>query len=105
MVRAAVPVRPPGEGTKVPVSAVASDASTGASLAELQATTGIAELERLVGRELVELVDSIELRPALHLKEGDEIVLSAQFMLDSESRLREAIQKMLEVRKHEPGGH
>ena len=27
---------------------------------------------------------------------------SAQFMLDSESRLREAIQKMLEVRSSEP---
>lgn len=33
------------------------------------------------------------------LHEGEEIVVSAQFMLDSESRLREAIQKMLEVRK------
>jgi len=33
------------------------------------------------------------------LKEGDEIVVSAQFMLDSESRLREAIQKMLEIRR------
>jgi len=32
------------------------------------------------------------------LGEGEEIVLSAQFMLDSESRLREAIQKMLEAR-------
>ena len=32
------------------------------------------------------------------LTEGEEIVVSAQFMLDSESRLREAIQKMLEVR-------
>ena len=31
------------------------------------------------------------------LKEGEEIVISAQFMLDSESRLREAIQKMLEA--------
>ena len=31
------------------------------------------------------------------LREGEEIVISAQFMLDSESRLREAIQKMLEV--------
>jgi len=39
------------------------------------------------------------------LKEGEEIVLSAQFMLDSESRLQEAIQKMLELRKREPGGH
>ncbi len=39
------------------------------------------------------------------LKAGEEIVLSAQFMLDSESRLREAIQKMLELRKREPGAH
>lgn len=39
------------------------------------------------------------------LKEGDKIVLSAQFMLDSESRLREAIQKMLELQKRAPGGH
>jgi len=39
------------------------------------------------------------------LNEGEEIVLSAQFLLDSESRLREAIQKMLELRKREPGGH
>jgi Cu(I)/Ag(I) efflux system membrane fusion protein/cobalt-zinc-cadmium efflux system membrane fusion protein len=33
------------------------------------------------------------------LSEGEEIVISAQFMLDSESRLREAVQKMLEVRQ------
>lgn len=33
------------------------------------------------------------------LSEGDEIVISAQFMLDSESRLREAVQKMLEGRR------
>jgi Cu(I)/Ag(I) efflux system membrane fusion protein/cobalt-zinc-cadmium efflux system membrane fusion protein len=39
------------------------------------------------------------------LQEGEEIVLSGQFMLDSESRLREAIQKMLELRKRAPGGH
>jgi Cu(I)/Ag(I) efflux system membrane fusion protein/cobalt-zinc-cadmium efflux system membrane fusion protein len=39
------------------------------------------------------------------LEEGEEIVISAQFMLDSESRLQEAIQKMLELRKREPGGH
>lgn len=39
------------------------------------------------------------------LNEGEEIVLSAQFMLDSESRLRDAIQKMLELQKREPGGH
>ena len=32
------------------------------------------------------------------LEEGDKIVLSGQFLLDSESRLREAIQKMLEGR-------
>ena len=32
------------------------------------------------------------------LSEGDNIVLSGQFLLDSESRLREAIQKMLDVR-------
>lgn len=32
------------------------------------------------------------------LNEGEQVVTSAQFMLDSESRLREAIQKMLEVR-------
>ncbi len=32
------------------------------------------------------------------LQEGEEIVVSAQFMFDSESRLREAIQKMLEAR-------
>ncbi len=37
------------------------------------------------------------------LSEGEEIVLSAQFMLDSESRLREAVQKMLEVRKNDAG--
>ncbi|MCK5194202.1 MAG: efflux RND transporter periplasmic adaptor subunit [Desulfobulbaceae bacterium] len=39
------------------------------------------------------------------LNEGEEIVLSAQFMLDSESRLREAIQKMLKLRQRTPGGH
>jgi Cu(I)/Ag(I) efflux system membrane fusion protein/cobalt-zinc-cadmium efflux system membrane fusion protein len=33
------------------------------------------------------------------LQENEKIVISAQFMLDSESRLQEAIQKMLEVRK------
>jgi Cu(I)/Ag(I) efflux system membrane fusion protein/cobalt-zinc-cadmium efflux system membrane fusion protein len=32
------------------------------------------------------------------VREGEEIVVSAQFMLDSESRLREAIQKMLSVK-------
>jgi hypothetical protein len=33
------------------------------------------------------------------LSEGEEIVTSAQFMFDSESRLHEAIQKMLEVKQ------
>ncbi len=33
------------------------------------------------------------------LREGEKIVVSAQFMLDSESRLREAISKMLEIRR------
>jgi multidrug efflux pump subunit AcrA (membrane-fusion protein) len=33
------------------------------------------------------------------LREGEQIVTSGQFMLDSESQLREAIQKMLEPRK------
>ena len=36
------------------------------------------------------------------LNEGDTIVTSAQFMFDSESRLREAIQKMLEARSDKP---
>jgi len=36
------------------------------------------------------------------LSEGETVVTSAQFMLDSESKLREAIQKMLEPKK-EPG--
>lgn len=37
------------------------------------------------------------------LNEGDTIVTSAQFMFDSESRLREAIQKMLEARSDKSG--
>ncbi len=37
------------------------------------------------------------------LRENEQIVISAQFMLDSESRLREAIQKMLEVRQRSDG--
>ena len=35
------------------------------------------------------------------LREGEEIVISAQFMLDSESRLQEAVQKMLEVSRQQ----
>lgn len=38
------------------------------------------------------------------LAEGEAIVLSGQFMLDSESRLKEAIAKMLEVRSQKTGG-
>jgi Cu(I)/Ag(I) efflux system membrane fusion protein/cobalt-zinc-cadmium efflux system membrane fusion protein len=38
------------------------------------------------------------------LREGETVVTSAQFMLDSESKLREAIQKMLEPKKEEPAG-
>ncbi len=36
------------------------------------------------------------------LKEGEKIVISAQFMLDSESRLREVIQKMLKISDRGP---
>ncbi|MFO7737360.1 MAG: efflux RND transporter periplasmic adaptor subunit [Desulfatiglandaceae bacterium] len=35
------------------------------------------------------------------LSEGEQIVVSAQFMLDSESRLREAIQKTLKIQRHQ----
>ncbi|MBU2487809.1 MAG: efflux RND transporter periplasmic adaptor subunit [Proteobacteria bacterium] len=38
------------------------------------------------------------------LEEGDLVVVSAQFMLDSESRLREAIAKMLEARQEDSSG-
>lgn len=38
------------------------------------------------------------------LEEGQRIVTSAQFLLDSESRLREAIQKMLEAKKVNTAG-
>jgi multidrug efflux pump subunit AcrA (membrane-fusion protein) len=37
------------------------------------------------------------------LLEGEEVVTSAQFLLDSESRLQEAIQKMLEEKKNKAG--
>lgn len=37
------------------------------------------------------------------LKEGDVVVVSAQFMFDSESKLREAIQKMLEPKADSAG--
>jgi RND family efflux transporter MFP subunit len=41
--------------------------------------------------------DENEFQVLKGLREGEEIVVSAQFMLDSESRLQEAIQKMLEA--------
>jgi multidrug efflux pump subunit AcrA (membrane-fusion protein) len=37
------------------------------------------------------------------LKEGDEVVTSAHFLIDSESRLKEAITKMLETKKTDEG--
>jgi len=40
--------------------------------------------------------DNFEVQVLKGLSEGERIVVSGQFMLDSESRLREAIQKMLE---------
>jgi len=42
------------------------------------------------------------LQIAQGLFEGERVVTSAQFMFDSESKLREAIQKMLEPKKEEP---
>jgi Cu(I)/Ag(I) efflux system membrane fusion protein/cobalt-zinc-cadmium efflux system membrane fusion protein len=36
------------------------------------------------------------------LSEGEQVVTSAQFMLDSESKLREAIQKMLAPKTEQP---
>jgi multidrug efflux pump subunit AcrA (membrane-fusion protein) len=33
------------------------------------------------------------------LKDGDEVVTSAQFLIDSESNLREAIQKMITAKR------
>ncbi|MDH3343818.1 MAG: efflux RND transporter periplasmic adaptor subunit [Desulfobacteraceae bacterium] len=44
-------------------------------------------------------VNDYEFQVLEGLRENEQIVISAQFMLDSESRLREAIQKMLEVQK------
>ncbi len=39
------------------------------------------------------------------LKEGDEVVVSAHFLIDSESKLKEAITKMLEAKKGKKGGN
>lgn len=47
------------------------------------------------GDYLFEVIDGLE--------EGEEIVVSGQFMLDSESRLKEAIAKMLEARSQANG--
>lgn len=38
------------------------------------------------------------------VKEGDKVVTSSQFLIDSESKLKEAISKMLEAKKTEDGG-
>jgi membrane fusion protein, copper/silver efflux system len=43
--------------------------------------------------------DNYEVQVLKGLTEGEKIVVSGQFMLDSESRLREAVQKMLEPAK------
>ena len=45
--------------------------------------------------------DNYEVQVLSGLSEGDRIVVSGQFMLDSESRLNEAIQKMLKARHAE----
>lgn len=55
----------------------------------LKVTTGVSDEDGFV-----------EIRDGL--KEGDVVVTSAQFMFDSESKLREAIQKMLEPKAAEP---
>ena len=44
-----------------------------------------------MGERFAELPDD----PQRSVDEGEQVVTSAQFMLDSESKLREAIQKML----------
>lgn len=45
--------------------------------------------------------DNYDVQVLSGLREGEKIVVSGQFMLDSESRLHEAIQKMLEPQKAE----
>jgi len=47
--------------------------------------------------------DNHEIQVLAGLSENEEIVLSAQFLLDSESRLQEAVQKMLEVQQRGSG--
>jgi Cu(I)/Ag(I) efflux system membrane fusion protein len=47
--------------------------------------------------------DNFEVQVLEGLTEGEKIVVSGQFMLDSESRLREAVQKMLEPRPEDAG--
>jgi Cu(I)/Ag(I) efflux system membrane fusion protein len=37
------------------------------------------------------------------IEDGDEVVVSAQFLLDSESSLREATRKMMEIQDSQPG--
>jgi Cu(I)/Ag(I) efflux system membrane fusion protein len=43
------------------------------------------------GRGAVQVLDG--------LREGEEVVTSAQFLIDSESNLREAIQKIIDAKK------
>ncbi len=48
-----------------------------------------------VADNFIEIIDGV--------KEGDEIVTSSHFLIDSESNLNEAIQKMLEIKKGKSG--
>ena len=48
--------------------------------------------------------NSHEIQVLEGLSVGERIVLSGQFLLDSESRLREAIQKMLQARTKKEDG-
>jgi Cu(I)/Ag(I) efflux system membrane fusion protein/cobalt-zinc-cadmium efflux system membrane fusion protein len=48
--------------------------------------------------------NSHEIQVLEGLSAGEKIVLSGQFLLDSESRLREAIQKMLQARTEKKDG-
>jgi Cu(I)/Ag(I) efflux system membrane fusion protein len=38
------------------------------------------------------------------IEDGDEVVVSAQFLVDSESSLREATRKMMEIQDTQPAG-
>ena len=51
----------------------------------------------ILGRSL----DNGSVRVLVGLAQGETIVTSGQFLLDSESKLKEAVQKMMEVRSTE----